>query len=121
MKKFALVLIPALVLSLGCMKKEVEIVKGKDIAKIAKDIKEGKINPGGEYGMEMDQRWHNIHSEILEIECEKCHIEKYPNDYLYQRRYKVPVRDAPGVVKREICLECHGVKGPAVTKLYGKK
>jgi len=89
-----------------------------DVKKIAKDIKEGKIELGNEFGMEIGERYHKIHSEILGMDCENCHIERYEENYLYQRKYKVPVRDAPGVVKREICIKCHSSKGPASTKLY---
>jgi len=123
MKRLFLLLLPFLVILSAYAKKgeEVRIAKGKNIKKIASDIKRGTINPGKEYGMEIGKRWHNIHSEILEIGCGKCHIEAYPDDYLYQRKYKVPVRDAPGVVRREICLECHKKGGPAETELYGKR
>ena len=92
----------------------------KKVKEISRAIWEGKIDVGTEYDMEPGQRWHNIHSEVLKIDCSDCHIEKYDNDYLYQRRYKVPVRDAPGVVKREVCLKCHREGGPTGMELYGK-
>lgn len=92
----------------------------RDIRKIAEEIKGGKIDVGKEAGMELDQRWHNIHVNELNMDCEKCHIDRYEENYLYQRKHKVPERDAPGVVKREICLPCHKKGGPALTELYGK-
>jgi|Deesub1362A_J573_1020465.scaffolds.fasta_scaffold00006_328 hypothetical protein len=95
--------------------------KSNKVKEIAKDIKQGKIDVGEEYGMEPGKRWHKIHSEILEIDCDDCHIEKYDDNYIYQRKNKVPVRGAPGVVKSELCLECHRKGGPAKTELYGKK
>jgi hypothetical protein len=97
------------------------IFSGTDVKKVAEDIKKGKIDVGGEYGMEIGQRYHKIHSEILGIDCEKCHIEKYEENYLYQRKYKLPEGDAPGVVKREVCIKCHKLKGPASLKLYNIK
>lgn len=92
----------------------------KKVKEIAKNIKKGKIKLEEEAGLDFDKRWHKIHSELLEIDCESCHIEKYEENYLYQRKYKVPVEDAPGVVKREVCFKCHSKEGPASTKLYAK-
>lgn len=92
----------------------------KKVKEVAKNIKNGKIELKEEKGLEPDKRWHKIHSELLEMDCESCHIEKYEENYLYQRKYKVPEEDAPGVVKREVCIKCHKKEGPALTKLYGR-
>ncbi len=122
MKKLAILALLVVISFFNFTKSENEqpqLSKEKKVAIISKEIKEGKIDVGEEYGMEIGQRWHNIHSEILEMKCSECHKVKFPNDYIYQRRYKVPVRDAPGVVMRELCIECHSKKGAAITKLYG--
>ena len=79
----------------------------------AEMIRSGEIDVGNEYGMEIGKRWHNIHAEVLGLRCRYCHIPSYASDYLYQRKYKVPVRGAPGVVDRGICLGCHKQNGPA--------
>jgi hypothetical protein len=88
-----------------------------DIPKTAKSIKSGKIKVGKSTGMEVDQRFHKIHNEVLGIDCVSCHISNFAPDYLYQRKYK----DVGGMghVDRGICLGCHKENGPAVTKLYG--
>lgn len=117
MKKVIFFLLMGFILISGSKEKFKSFNK-KEIEKIAREIKEGKIDAGKETGMEPGERWHNIHSEILKIECSYCHKEKYPENYLYQRKYKVPEREAPGVVMRELCIECHSEKGPAITKLY---
>lgn len=112
LKIFALFIIPFILATFPSDKK---------VKEVAKNIKKGKIKLEEEVGLDPDKRWHTIHSELLEIDCESCHIEKYEENYLYQRKYKVPVEDAPGVVKREVCITCHREDGPALTKLYGKE
>jgi len=90
---------------------------GCQIPSIAESIKSGKINVGGVPGMEPGQRYHNIHNEILGLECTSCHISTFAPDYPYQKKYK-DVGGA-GHVDRSICLGCHKENGPAETKLYG--
>ncbi len=77
------------------------------LEEIAKLIREGKINVGKKYTMSFGGRFHNIHTKVMSMNCNVCHIKKYPKDFLYIRRYKVPVRGAPGVVDRSICISCH--------------
>jgi len=85
----------------------------------AEAIAAGEVDVGEEYGMEDGQRYHTIHQEVLGLKCSSCHVDAYADDYVYQRRYKVPVRDAPGPVDRGLCLGCHKENGVAETKLYG--
>lgn len=85
----------------------------------AKKIASGEVDVGSEFGMEIGQRYHTIHVDTLGLACTTCHISGYADDYIYQRKYKVPVRGAPGVVDRGVCLGCHKENGPAVTALYG--
>ncbi len=122
--KFAVLLaIAALFLFAACTQKpEVEeVVKEKVVEKevpmnlwdTAEKIRSGEIDVGKEYGMELGKRWHNIHAEVLGLKCSYCHISSYADDFLYQRKYKLPVRGAPGVVDRAICTGCHKQGGPA--------
>jgi len=87
-----------------------------DISDVAKKIKNGEIDVGKNYGMGLEERYHKIHNEVLKIDCSSCHIEKYSDNYLYQRKYK---EFENGPVDRGICLGCHKENGPAETKLYG--
>ena len=84
-----------------------------------KAIEEGKIDVGTVPDMDYGNRYHNIHTEVLGLDCTSCHINKYADDYLYQRKYKLPVRDMPGPVDRGACLSCHREGGVAKTILYG--
>ncbi len=85
----------------------------------AKKIAAGEIEVGEEFGMEIGQRYHTIHADTLGLACTTCHVKSYADDYIYQRKYKVPVRGAPGPVDRGVCLGCHKENGPAATSLYG--
>lgn len=89
-----------------------------NLPEIAEKIKNGKIKAGENYGMGIEERYHKIHNDILGIECSSCHIEKYQDDYLYQKKYK---EFENGPVDRGICLGCHKENGPAKTKLYGNQ
>ncbi|WP_457556259.1 hypothetical protein [Candidatus Pyrohabitans sp.] len=117
----ALLAIAMLLLFAACAQKpetkevvrEVEKEVPVNLWETAEKIRSGEIDVGEEYGMELGKRWHNIHAEVLGLKCSYCHISGYADDFLYQRRYKLPVRDAPGVVDRAICLGCHKQNGPA--------
>lgn len=122
--KFAVLLaIAVLLLFAACAQKpEVkEVVKEKVVEKevpmnlwdTAEKIRKGEIDVGKEYGMELGKRWHKIHADVLGLKCNYCHISSYADDFIYQRKYKLPVRGAPGVVDRAICLGCHKQNGPA--------
>jgi hypothetical protein len=90
-----------------------------NLAETAEKIVTGEIDVGKEFGMEIGKRYHTIHADILSLECTMCHISQYDPDYMYQRKYKLPMRGAPGPVDRGVCLGCHKENGPAKTKLYG--
>lgn len=90
------------------------------IPEIAKKIKKGEIDVGKEEGMGLEQRFHRIHNEVLGIDCSSCHLEKLPEDFLYQRKYKELPEDCPGQVDRSICLGCHKEDGPAISKFYSR-
>lgn len=90
-----------------------------DIQSTSKAIEEGQIDVGTVPDMELGNRYHNIHNEVLAMDCMSCHISDYSDDYLYQRKYKIPVRGMPGPVDRGACLSCHREGGMAKTVLYG--
>ncbi len=99
--------------------KVVEKIKVLTFAETAEKIRKGEIDVGKEYGMDIGKRYHNIHANALGLTCQTCHVAKeYAPDYIYQRKYKVPVRGAPGVVDRGVCLGCHK-KGGIAKELYG--
>ncbi len=89
----------------------------KSLEDIAKLIREGKIKVGKDYTMSFGGRFHNIHTKVIGMDCSACHLNKYPKDFLYIRRYKVPVRGAPGVVDRSMCISCHK-GGKVATQWY---
>lgn len=90
-----------------------------DLREIAEKIRNGDIDVGKDYTMSLYGRYHTIHNKVLGLDCSTCHVSsKYADDFLYQRKYKVPVRGAPGVVDRGVCLGCHKAGGPAF-ELYG--
>lgn len=130
LKVLAVALLATLLLFAACAQPEEEEkeVKEKVVEKevpmnlpdTAEKIATGEVDVGDEYGMETGQRYHTIHTQELGLACTVCHLKDgYADDYLYQRKYKVPVRGAPGPVDRGACLGCHKQNGPAVTKLYG--
>lgn len=88
------------------------------LAELAEKIRKGEIDVGNVYSMKPGARYHNIHANVLGLDCTTCHVaNKYPDDYLYQRKYKLPIRGAPGVVDRAVCLGCH-TKGGIAHELY---
>lgn len=93
--------------------------KPMNLRQIAKAIAEGKIKVGVVPDTEIGNRYHNIHNEVLGLECESCHISKQAPDSLLITRDQPPAEGAPGVIDRGSCLSCHKENGPAATKLYG--
>ena len=82
----------------------------------ANAIAEGTINVGNEYGLAPDQRYHNIHTTVLGLECATCHITKVDATNRVVSAWKVSPR-APGPVDQRGCLGCHNA-GPG-NDLYG--
>ncbi len=97
---------------------EVQIKETANLRKIAEKIRNGEIDVGDDYTMSLYGRYHTIHNKVLGLDCSTCHIGGYADDFLYLRKYKLPVRGAPGVVDRGVCLGCHKAGGPAF-ELYG--
>lgn len=99
---------------------EKPVIEPLSVNVLAEMIRNGTIDVGTDYSMDPTARYHKIHSEILGLSEEACHIgDEYSEDFLYQRKYKEPdLRDSPGVVDRATCLSCHRAGGPA-SELYG--
>ena len=89
------------------------------LKELAEKIRKGEIDVGNDYTMTLNGRFHRIHNKVLGLDCSACHVSSsYAKDFLYQRKYKVPVRSAPGVVDRGVCLGCHK-EGGIATPWYG--
>ena len=95
-----------------------------DLADTAEAIRDGKIDVGKRYDMNKKKgRYHLIHSEVLGLECEACHVsKKYAPDYLLVSRDEEERRAAGHgkgpkieVVDRAVCLGCHKRNGVAHT------
>ena len=82
----------------------------------AEAIQAGEIDVGTEYGLGPDQRYHKIHTTVLGLACDTCHIaEVNTTDQVFSAWNVSP--QAPGPVDRRGCLGCHHA-GPG-SDLYG--
>jgi len=93
------------------------------LATFSEQIQEGKVDVGKLYSMDDKKgRFHLIHSEELDLNCESCHVAvDYAPDYLLVGRYNAH-RQAIGegkgggkadVLDRSVCLGCHKTGGIA--------
>ena len=80
------------------------------LADLARMIQDGEIEIEGEYGMGEDQRFHIIHSDIIDMSCKQCHVREAPFEI------GLPYVEDERPVDRRVCLGCH-LNGPA-TPLY---
>ncbi len=133
MKLLALMLLAIALIIAGCAKPEEKpqstpkpevtptvqpVTEYASLKDLAEKIRNGEIDVGNDYSMTLNGRFHKIHVNVLGMSCTTCHISYYAKDYLYERKYKVPVRGAPGVVDRGVCLGCHK-EGGIATPWYG--
>ncbi len=79
-------------------------------------IHKGEIDVGTEYGLDLEQRYHKIHTTVLGLECDACHIAKADATNKVSSAWNVSPQ-APGPVDRRGCLGCHHA-GPG-SDLYG--
>lgn len=86
------------------------------LASMAKRIRDGEIEIGNEFGMGEDQRFHVIHTDIIDMKCLQCHVEDAPLEVAAPLNI---TDEAPGIVDRRVCLGCH-LNGPA-SNLYEPK
>lgn len=63
------------------------------------------VQEAEEYGMALNQRFHQIHADATGMECTQCHVEEAPLEVAQ------PSSEAPGLVDRRVCLGCH-LTGP---------
>ena len=91
----------------------------RTLPEIIADLRSGAIVVGNEYSMDPTARYHEIHAEVLGLDCQTCHTtQNYSEDYLYQRKYNELNPGDPGVIDRGTCLSCHKTGGVA-SELYG--
>jgi hypothetical protein len=93
-----------------------------DLADTAKAIRDGKIDVGKRYDMHKTKgRFHIIHSEIVGLECEGCHVApKFAPDYLLVNKKNAELKatgkgkgQKADVVDRGVCQGCHKTHGVA--------
>ncbi|GAB4545481.1 MAG: hypothetical protein Kow0063_39570 [Anaerolineae bacterium] len=76
-------------------------------------VVKAEIVEEGDYGMALNQRFHQLHTVVAEMNCTRCHVEEAPLEVAQ------PPSEAPGPVDRRVCLGCH-LTGPA-PKFYEPK
>lgn len=84
---------------------------------IAEDIRSGAIDVGDDYTLDLRRaRFHEIHAEVLELDCEACHMEELTGlQEIFYTQDKPESEEPP--VPRGVCLVCH--QGGEATELYG--
>ena len=94
------------------------------LANFAEQVQQGKVDVGKLYSMDDRKgRFHLIHSEELDLNCESCHVAKdYAPDYLLVDRdnaHRQAMGEGKGskadVLDRSVCLGCHKTGGIATT------
>lgn len=90
-----------------------------ELARIAEQIRQRRIDVGGDYSMnEKTGRFHIIHADKMLMDCANCHFgTKYEPDYLSASRDKPFPEKAKGQYVRSVCLGCHQ-EGGLATRWY---
>lgn len=93
-----------------------------DLSGVAKDIQKGKANVGTEYSMDFGTgRFHNIHTNVLGLNCETCHAgTEYQPDFVTLRKYEGDSGASPGKLDQGACLGCHKTGGTATIWYSGR-
>lgn len=99
-------LLLALVLAAVAVTPAVGEGEAPSLADLAAQIRSGEIDVGEEYGMGLDQRFHTIHADVIDMSCSQCHVDEAP----YELAETFSERADP--VDRRVCLGCH-LTGPA--------
>lgn len=91
------------------------------LAKVAENIRNGKIDVGKHYSMDFKTgRFHIIHADKMLIDCKNCHYGKeYKTDYQVMGKHKPMPDKMPGRLQRGVCLGCHS-EGGIATAWYGR-
>lgn len=86
---------------------------------IAEQLREGVINPGDRYDIEVGSRFHRIHTRYMALGCQTCHAGvRFPDNVQFLRRAEFPLSAYPGAVDRSTCLGCHRGEGALATPFY---
>ena len=96
-----------------------ETEKRYDLARIAEQIRNGKIEVGTEYSIkDKTGRFHRIHADKMLLDCTTCHYGyRYREDYQIVGKNKPFPDKAKGQYQRSVCLGCHQSGGIA-TRWY---
>ncbi len=88
-----------------------------DLGRVAEKIRKGEIKLKGNFSMNFDNgRYHEIHADIMLLECSTCHIgERYKEGVLNFSKYKPLPEDSEGQFEKTPCLGCHQEGGIATT------
>jgi len=87
-----------------------------NLAQVADKIQKGQIDVGKNSGMDVTQRYHKIHAEVVGVTCNTCHTKATTTqDEVFAVQDVSPT--SPGMVDQKLCLGCHQT-GPA-RNLYG--
>lgn len=127
MKKISLLILSALFIPLAIAdsnktKEETQPPsKSANLARIAEDIRDGKIDVGKNYSMDFKTgRFHIIHADKMLIDCRNCHYgSEYKKDYFVMGKHKTMPDKMPGRLQRGVCLGCHS-EGGIATAWYGR-
>lgn len=98
---------------------QTETSSSAQLARIAEQIRQHRIDVGGDYSMnEKTGRFHIIHADKMLMDCANCHYgTKYKSDYLSLNRDESFPEKAKGQYVRSVCLGCHQ-EGGLATKWY---
>ena len=94
-------------------------VSSAQLARIAEQIRQHRIDVGGDYSMNAKTgRYHIIHADKMMMDCSNCHYgDQYQPDYLDVSRNKPYPAEAKGQYVRSVCLGCHQ-EGGLATQWY---
>jgi hypothetical protein len=115
-----LILLAAMLFSLSsAIAQEATPPKLEGAGILASKLREGDINPGDKYNLEVGSRFHSIHTKYMAIGCQTCHAGvKFPENVQFLRREEFPLAAYPGAVDRSTCLGCHRGKDNMATPFY---
>ncbi len=124
MKRITLLLLSVLLVSVTVADSKKKIEKTPqtaNLAKVAEDIRKGKIDVGKDYSMNFKTgRFHIIHADKMLIDCTNCHYgSQYKEDYFVMGKHKKMPSKMPGRLQRGVCLGCHS-EGGIASAWYGR-
>lgn len=115
MIRLALMVILALGTLMTTSAEQSEPQSSAQLARIAEQIRQHRIDVGGDYSMnEKTGRFHIIHADKMLMDCSNCHYgDRYQADYMVVGRDKPYPDEAKGEYVRTVCLGCHQEGGLA--------